>query len=250
MLGHAPPEIIEVRIRTTHCLIAAGVQTRQASNLVNLHSTAQLTFAVLAAVGVFSFVKTAKDAELRRQCLPLCQIAPRYANANRRVPDFTLKRLDGRTARISDWRGRAVVLNFWSVTCVECKKELPSLAQIAQTLRARGDAEVITITPDESVDDVKNMLAATVGNNPPFEVLLDPGSRIIADRFGTKLYPETWFIDKEGVIRARIDGARDYSQPVYLEFVKSLLERNTCEIQFSLGQPKGGHTWLCDEASG
>jgi len=216
---------------------------------VNLHSAAQLSFAILAAVGVFSFVKTAQDAELRRQCAPLCQIAPRYANTNRRVPDFELKRLDGTTARISDWRGRAVILNFWSVTCAECKKELPSLSQIAQTLKARGDAEVVTITPDESVDDVKNMLAATVGNKPPFVVLMDPGSRVIADQFGTKLYPETWFIDKEGVIRARIDGARDYTQPVYLDFVKSLVDNSTCEIQFSLGKPKGEHNWLCDEES-
>ena len=215
---------------------------------MNLNATAQLTFAVLAAVGVFSFVRTAQDAELRRQCMPLCQIAPRYANANRRVPDFELKRLDGKSARMSDWRGRAVVLNFWSVTCVECKKELPSLAQIAQTLKARGDAEVVTITPDESVDDVKNMLAATIGNKPPFEVLLDPGSHVIADLFGTKLYPETWFIDKEGVVRARIDGARDYSQPVYLEFTKSLLDKKSCEIQFSLGQSKGEHMWLCDDS--
>ncbi len=217
---------------------------------MKLHSTAQLAFAVLAAIGVFSFVRTVQDGELRRQCLPLCQVAPRYAATNRRAPNFHLQRLGGGSARLSDWRGRVVVLNFWSVTCVECKKELPSLAQIAQTLRARGDAEVVTITPDESVDDVKNMLAATVGNKPPFEVLLDPGSRVITDQFGTKLYPETWFIDKDGVIRARIDGARDYSQPVYLEFVKSLLDRNTCDIEFALGQPKGEQTWICDEANG
>ncbi len=209
----------------------------------------QLSFAVIAAVGVFSFVRTAQDGELRRQCLPLCQITPHYANSNRRAPDFQLQRLGGGTARLSDWRGRAVVLNFWSVTCVECKKELPSLAQIAQTLKARGDAEVITVTPDESVDDVRNMLAATVGNKPPFEVLLDPGSRVIAEQFGTKLYPETWFIDTEGVIRARIDGARDYTQPVYLEFVKSLLERGACDLEFARGQVKGEQTWLCEEAS-
>ncbi len=216
---------------------------------VKVIQTAQLGFAIVAAVGVFSFVRTAQDGELRRQCLPLCQVTPRYANSNRRTPDFELKRLDGSIVRSSDWKGRVILLNFWSVTCVECKKELPSLAQFAQTLKARGGAEVITITPDESVDDVKNMLAATVGNNPPFEVLMDPGSRVIADRFGTKLYPETWFLDTNGVIRARIDGARDYTQPIYLEFVKNLAERGTCEIEFSRGQVRGEQNWLCDEIS-
>ena len=225
------------------------MESRHNRSHVKILPVAQLSFAVVAAVGVFSFVRTAQDGELRRQCLPLCQIAPRYANVNRRAPDFHLQRLDGGSARLSDWRGRVVVLNFWSVTCVECKKELPSLAQIAQTLKARGDAEVITITPDESADDVRNMLAATVGNKPPFEVLLDPGSRVIAEQFGTRLYPETWFLDGQGVIRARIDGARDYSQPVYLEFVKSLLDRSACDIEFARGQVKGEQNWLCDEVS-
>jgi peroxiredoxin len=216
---------------------------------VKILPTAQLGFAVAAAVGVFSFVRTAQDGELRRKCLPLCQIAPRYAGATRRAPDFKLQRLGGGTARLSDWRGRIVILNFWSVTCVECKKELPSLAQIAQTLKARGDAEVITVTPDESAQEVGNMLAATVGNRPPFEVLLDPGSQVITEQFGTKLYPETWFLDREGVVRARIDGARDYTQPIYLEFVKSLLESGACDIEFERGQARGDQTWLCDEAS-
>ena len=215
---------------------------------MKLLQAAQLGFAVAASVGVFSFVKTAQDGELRRQCLPLCQIAPRYANADRRAPEFELRRLDGGTARLSQWRGRVVMLNFWSVTCTECKKELPSLAQIAQTLRARGDAEVVTVTPDESVQAIRNWLSATVGEKPPFEVLLDADSRVISDLFGTKLYPETWFIDRDGIIRARIDGARDYSQPVYLEFVKNLLGGGTCGIEFSRGQPRGDQTWLCEEA--
>ena len=211
--------------------------------------TAQLGLAVIAASGVFSFVRTAQDGELRRQCLPLCQITPEYANLNRLVPQFELKRLDGSTVRSSDWKGRIVLLNFWSVTCVECKKELPALALFAQTLKARGGVEVITITPDESIDDVKNMLAATVGKNPPFEVLMDPDSRVITSLFGTKLYPETWFIDPEGLIRARIDGSRDFTQPVFLEFVKNLADRGACDIEFSQGKVRGEQNWLCEEAS-
>ena len=232
-------------------MVPAGGRSEFASICVRVKAvqTAQLGLAVIAAVGVFSFIKTVQDGELRRQCLPLCQIAPRYANSNRRVPDFELKRIDGGVVRSSSWKGRVVLLNFWSVTCTECKKELPSLAQFAQTLKARGGAEIVTITPDESVDDVKNMLASTVGNRPPFEVLMDPGSHVIGDRFGTKLYPETWFLDTEGIIRARIDGARDYTQPVYLEFVNNLAQACACEIEFSRGQVRGEQNWLCDEAS-
>jgi peroxiredoxin len=234
-------------VRSERSLASAlvGIKIRGVKAL----QTAQLLFAVAAAIGVFSFVRTAQDGELRRQCLPLCQVAPRYANSNRSLPAFELKRLDGGTVRSSDWKGQVVLLNFWSVTCTECKKELPALAQFAQTLRARGGAEVVTMTPDESEDEVRNMLAATVGKSLPFTVLMDPGGRVIRDLFGTKLYPETWFIDPRGLIRARIDGARDYTQPLYLEFVKNLSDASSCEIEFSRGQVRGEQNWLCDEAN-
>jgi peroxiredoxin len=217
------------------------------NSLVNVLQAIQLGFAAVAAVGTFSFVRTVQDGELRRQCMPLCQIAPRYAQTNRRAPDFELQRLNAGTVRLSQWRGRAVILNFWSVSCTECKKELPSLAQLSKTLQARGGAALVTITPDESLDEVRNMLAATVGNDPPFEVLLDPGSRIIASTYGTKLYPETWFIDPDGIIRARIDGARDYTQPIFVDFAMGLNAGVTCDVEFARGQPRGENGWICDE---
>lgn len=217
--------------------------------IVKLNQTAQTGFAALAAVAVFSFVRTAQDAELRRKCTPLCQVAPQYAGSNRRIPDFELTQLDGKVVHPGEWRGKVVFLNFWSVTCTECKKELPTLAQFSQTLKARGDALVVTVTPDESVDDVKNMLASTVGSSPPFEVLRDYPARVIAEKFGTRLYPETWIVDPHGLIRARIDGARDYTQPLYLEYVKQLLAGDNCSIEFDRGQPRGEQSWLCSDAN-
>jgi len=52
-------------------------------------------------------------------------------------------------------------------------------------------------------------------------VLFDPDKAVVRGKFGTRLYPETWVIDPEGVIRVRIDGGRDWASPVALEMIQS-----------------------------
>jgi len=74
---------------------------------------AQLGFTVIAAVGVYSFIHTAQEGERRRMCTPACALRPDYANVNRTAPDFELPTLDGTTKRLSDYRGKVVVLCFW-----------------------------------------------------------------------------------------------------------------------------------------
>ena len=57
---------------------------------------------------------------------------------------------------------------------------------------------------------------------PPFPVLLDPESSVVRDKYGTTLFPETWIIDPKGVIRARFDGARDWSNAMVLDLIESI----------------------------
>jgi len=54
-------------------------------------------------------------------------------------------------------------------------------------------------------------------------VLFDPDKRVVRDKFGTRMYPETWVIDSEGIIRFRVDGARDWSDPVALAAIALFL---------------------------
>ena len=67
-----------------------------------------------------------------------------------------------------------------------------------------------------------------------------PGE-IVAGKFGSKLYPETWFIDAKGVIRARIDGPRDWLElaPLAIDFAKTLLSPLACEVEFDHRTPVG-----------
>ncbi len=209
---------------------------------------AQLAFTVVAAVGVYSFLTTARDGERRSLCTPSCALRPNYANSNKLAPDFELPTLDGTTKKLSDYRGKVVVLNFWTKTCRPCLEEMPSLADFARVLKNAGpDLEVLTVTTDETAQDAHDTLVSVLNGEPPFVTFVDAENSVVADRFGTKLYPETWFIDKQGVIRARFDGARDWMKPLHLEFAESLRGPIQCAIDFAEQNPSGPLAGMCND---
>ncbi len=134
------------------------------------------------------------------------------------APDFELPDRHGRPWRLSAHRGKVVLLNFWSITCPPCVKEMPSLLQLARSLRTQGtDVEVVAVSTDAGWESVRQLFPEA----PPLTVLFDPKREVVTDRFGTRLLPETWIIDRRGVIRLRYDGALDWSSPV----VRDVLQR-------------------------
>ncbi len=206
---------------------------------------AQLAFAGAALVGVFLFVYCAKNDELRRICTPTCSLRPNYANHNRLAPDFELPTLAGETKKLSDYRGKVVIMNFWTKTCRPCLEEMPALSNLAQVLQDYPGVELVTVTTDESADDARSTLRSVLNRDPNFTTFVDADNTIVADQYGTKLYPETWFIDPKGVIRARIDGARDWMDPLHLELALSLDGPRTCPVTIERREPDAAYQSLC-----
>ena len=180
----------------------------------------------------FLFANAATDGEVRRREAPLRGMLGNqsynaiadgetpdqgYWGNDRRAPDFSLRDKDGHPWRLSDRRGKkVVVMNFWSVTCGPCVEEMPTLDSLARLLGRRyRDVELVTISTDANWAAVSSVIPA----RSPLRVLFDPERNIVRGKYGTRLYPETWIIDKEGIIRARIDGARDWSSPLALELI-------------------------------
>lgn len=193
---------------------------------------AGLAVLLLGAPLAFMFASALADGEVRRTEAPLRAMLgsdvfealrrgdsteQHYLGDDRLAPDFTLQDRDGRAWRLADHRGKTVVLNFWTVTCQPCVEEMPSLEELARILADRDDVELVSISTDRDWDTV----ATVVGARSPLRVLLDPDRAVVRDRFGTRLYPETWVIDPEGVIRMRVDGARDWSTAVALDAIES-----------------------------
>jgi thiol-disulfide isomerase/thioredoxin len=212
---------------------------------VNFPQLAQIGFIAFACAGVYGFVTAARDGETRRACSALCAMRPSYAGRNRLAPDFELASLGGGKVRLSQFRGKTVIINFWTKTCRPCLEEMPSLASLGKALSGNDKVVLMTISTDETLEDARATLQSVLTGAPPFLVLLDPESKVVADTYGTKLYPETWFIDPNGVIRARFDGGRDWGNALTVDLAESLAGPIPCEASFLGGQPTEATKGVC-----
>jgi len=175
---------------------------------------------------------------------------PDYAARNRLAPDFELPKLGGGTARLSNYRGKTVILNFWTKTCRPCLEEMPSLASLAKALAFHPEIVLLTVTTDESADDARETLKSVLGGaEPPFLVMIDPEFKVVRDTFGTKLYPETWFIDPRGVIRARVDGGREWNAALTIDLAQSFNDPVQCGVEYRERKPEGPFADICGELS-
>jgi peroxiredoxin len=212
----------------------------------------QTAFVVLAAIGVYAFVSVGKEGELRRRCSPTCLLKPHYAGYERTAPSFTLKDLKGREVSLDSYRGKVVILNFWTKTCGPCLEEMPEIADLAHILKDKSDVVVVTVSTDETAEDAIMTLKAVLKGEkePPFDVLMDPDATNVRGKYGTTLYPETWLIDKNGVIRARFDGAKEWSNAAVVQYVDQLRTGGYCEVQAREGKFVGREASVCESISG
>ncbi len=119
------------------------------------------------------------------------------------APDFELERLDGGTVRLSDLRGKVVLLNFWATWCVPCREEMPLLAQIYRDYHGQGlEILGVNLTSQDEVGEVRQFVKEF---DLPFPILLDHNAR--AERayriFGV---PTTVFITREGIVHRVVVG--------------------------------------------
>lgn len=207
-----------------------------ALSLKSLAPAAQLAFVAGAAILVYSFVAVAREAETRRKCSSICLLHPNYAAADRKMPSFTLKDMSGQEVSSSSLLGKVVVLNFWTKTCGPCLQEMPEISDLAKILRPKSDVALLTISTDDGPADIKDTLKGVLREEPRFPVLFDPDSHVVGAKFGTHLFPETWIIDKRGVIRARFDGAREWGSSAVVELVDDLRANSYCPVTVREGK--------------
>ena len=146
---------------------------------------------------------------------------PHYLGYERMAPDVEFRDREGNAWSLADRRGKVVVMNFWSITCGPCIEEMPSVELLAQMVDERfgGDVEVVAVSTDAGWDAVSTVLP----ENPTLRHLFDPDKEVVEGVFGTQLYPETWIVDADGVIRFRYDGARDWSSALMLDTIQLFL---------------------------
>jgi thiol-disulfide isomerase/thioredoxin len=117
----------------------------------------------------------------------------------RSVYDLDLKPLGPRNGvRLSEFQGKALLLNVWASWCAPCKEELPRLDDAAPQLRTKG-IEIVAASVDESAGDAEEFLHRRDTWTITFG--LDPGGRVLRERLGVPQMPTSYVIDRKGVVR-------------------------------------------------
>jgi len=121
---------------------------------------------------------------------------------------------------LSDYRGQVILLNIWATWCDPCKKEMPSMEALHRDLKDRGLA-VVAVSVDDA-DREATIRQFVTDYNLTFDVLYDRAELFRAVYRYTGV-PETYIIDREGVIRRKWIGEDDWSSPANRRFIEGLL---------------------------
>jgi peroxiredoxin len=133
------------------------------------------------------------------------------------APDFELKALNGRTVKLSDFRGRVLILNFWATYCAPCRIEMPWLIDFYQRYKAQG-LEIVGVSMDDV--DQKQVIAFTKEMNVNYTILL--GSNSVGNAYGgVRFLPQTFLINRNGQIVRTLIGIKTKSD--FEDNIKRLL---------------------------
>ena len=134
-------------------------------------------------------------------------------------PDFTFQ-LDGRATRLSELRGKVIVLNFWATWCAPCVEEMPSLNRFHQQIVPLG-AMVLGVSVDDNQQAFEQFIRE---HQIAFPNHREP-TRSLAASYGTSMYPETYIIGKDGRIARKIIGPQNWELPNWAAYVRELTSR-------------------------
>ncbi len=114
--------------------------------------------------------------------------------------------------------GKVMLVNFWATWCPPCRKEVPSMVKVYDQLKDKG-FEIMAISVDRSRSDVDKFVAE---QNMTFTVLHDKNSEV-AQQYGVFRYPETFIVDKKGIVRKHLNGAVEWTDASYIKYLEKLL---------------------------
>jgi peroxiredoxin len=148
--------------------------------------------------------------------LSSCYSGSRPPRIGTAAPDFTVKDSD-RTVTLGQYKGQVVVLNFWATWCPPCIEEMPSLVRMQQRMQAKG-VTVLAVSVDVDESNYKRFLRDHGVN---LLTVRDPDQKSNS-LYGTSKFPETYVIDRGGVVRRKFIGAVDWTEPEIIDFLGKL----------------------------
>jgi peroxiredoxin len=149
-----------------------------------------------------------------------CGDLPKVATVGEPAPGFSLVDLQGKTWDLSELGGQVVFINFWASWCPPCKEEMPSMQRLYGSVPGESFKMLSILYKDEPASGGE--LAAAL--KLTFPVLIDPGDRT-AQAYGLTGVPETFIVDKEGVLREKYIGPRVWDSPQARELMMKYINQ-------------------------
>lgn len=145
-----------------------------------------------------------------------CYTGSRPPHVGAAAKEFSVNDSDHNVS-LNQFRGQVVVLNFWATWCPPCNQELPSIMDMQKRLRSRGVA-VLGVSIDVDGDRYHRFLKE---RNVNFVTVRDPEQKV-ANMYGTSMWPESYIIDRQGVLRRKIVGPINWDSPEIMQFLSKL----------------------------
>ncbi|HSJ38553.1 MAG TPA: redoxin domain-containing protein [Planococcus sp. (in: firmicutes)] len=178
-------------------------------------------FTIIGAMlvwAVYDFTFSGSSSEGQQSDAPPADTAGEAADVGLAVgntaPDFTLQTLDGEEAKLSNFRGKPVFINFWATWCPPCRAEMPDMQELYENM----DIEILAVnlTNTEKSEDGVSSFVDEMGLT--FPIPMDPQGEL-STAYNVKAYPTSYLVDADGKIRFIAYGAMNYNQMVQ-EFEK------------------------------
>lgn len=130
------------------------------------------------------------------------------------APDFRLLTLAGENKSLAQYRGKIVLVNFWASWCPYCRDEMPSMDRLVKSF-PKGDLVVLAVNVEKRVPERFRKLPFT------FHFLSDANG-FVQQRYGATRLPDTFIVDRKGVLRQRVTGGIAWDAPQVVSYLKSL----------------------------
>ncbi len=133
------------------------------------------------------------------------------------APDFTLNDIDGNEHKLSDYRGKVVLVNFWATWCPPCREEMPSMDRAYEKVK-KTNVVILAINVGEDADAIFEF----TGNYPvSFPLLMDQDSRVIK-QWPVVALPTSYVVDPAGRLFYRVIGTREWDDDTLLKQLYAL----------------------------